>query len=285
MRRHCGVGVKRRKCQVGIQATEGVAISRCPAGRVDRRLILLTNGVVSTAVTYNGYGVVISRIVIVNNTRAVGIDGYGLSRGRGKACIGVYARRYGSIGGSGEILRCVKRVVIVLDILLIMVNLIRRVGVCSPLCSQSNIVSRFPRAATILCFSVIPTCKGVTCTGRRRQGIRRIVGYGLGAFAHRTAISVKRYGVVVSFPICGVGSISVTTRRNNHSHSSLIKPCSGPANEGIACTGRLNEGDVTAFNVVSRRIGRAVRSALHRITDAIGNRNGSRRYHVTVRVL
>ena len=166
-----------------------------------------------------------------------------------------------------------------------MVNLIRRVGVCSPLCSQRNIVCRSPRATAILCFSAVPACKGITCTGRRRQCIGCIVGYGLGAFAHRTAISVKRYGVVVSFPICGVGSISVTTRRDNHSHSSLIKPCSGPANKGVACTGRLNKSDITAFNVVSRRIGRAVRSALHRITDAIGNRNRGCRYYVTVRIL
>ena len=166
-----------------------------------------------------------------------------------------------------------------------MVNLIRRVGVCSPFCSQRNVVCRSPRATAILCFSAVPACKGITCTGRCRQGIRRIVGYGLGAFAHRTAISVKRYGVVVCLPVCGVSSVSVATRRDNHGHSSLVKSCSGPANKGVACTGRLNEGDIATFNVVSRRIRRAVRSVIHRITDAIGDRNGSCRYYVTVRVL
>ena len=100
LRRHCRIRIRNRQTDIRIQTAESIAIPRRPTRCVDSRLILLTNNIIRTAVTYNRYGIIVSCVVIIYRTRTVGIYINRLNGRSGKARVILNARRYRRIGST-----------------------------------------------------------------------------------------------------------------------------------------------------------------------------------------
>ena len=109
--------------------------------------------------------------------------------------------------------------------------------------------------------------------GEREGRCRNVVGGGIGR-GHAAAVEVVGDVIGVERPVGGV--VEVTCRALGNGHRGLRRGAvaAGPAREGVACLGRVIQGESWCCNVVGGRVGRGHAAAVEVVGDVVGDEGG-----------
>ena len=135
-----------------------------------------------------------------------------------------------------------------------------RIGICRPSSNQGHVFSDCPvTRCSHRSFTVHPTCEGITCFRRFRQGVSRAVNELSRFICYRTAVCIVGYGVGVCRPACNQGYVACRRPSTRHIHRSFTIH---PACEGVACFRGFRQG-------ISRIKGKFCRCTFYRTAVCI----------------